>query len=114
MAVRYDPNDHGRVELERHPASTADGAIAAITDVRPDLTGAQVMGMPMTDMIRQAIADPNAFPEQMMQRSAEMQQQAMDAVQAAQAQAAQAQAAASAGGPPASADPVDRLDDWPR
>ena len=40
----------------------------------------------MTDMIRQAIADPNGFRHQMMQRGAEMQQQAMAAVQAAQAQ----------------------------
>ncbi|MCB0939912.1 MAG: SHOCT domain-containing protein [Mycobacterium sp.] len=95
VAVRYDPKDHGRVELDQQPAATADTAIAAITNARPDLTGAQVMGMPMTDMIRQAIADPDAFREEMMQRSAEMQQRAMNAVQAAQAQAA---------------DPVDRLE----
>lgn len=106
VAVVYDPKDHGRVELDQQPAGTADAAIAAITNARPDLSGARVMGMPMTDMIRQAIADPNAFREQMMQRSAEMQQQAMNAVQAAQAQA-QANAAA---GPPSSADPVDRLE----
>lgn len=90
VAVVYDPKDHGRVELDQQPATTADAAV-------------EVMGMPMTDMIRQAIADPNAFRAQMMQRSAEMQQQAMAAMQAAQAQAAGSQ-------PPPSDDPVDRLE----
>ena len=61
--------------------------------------------MPMTDMIRSAIADPNAFRAQMMQRGAEMQQQAMAAMQAAEAQVAQAPPT-----PPASNDPVDRLE----
>lgn len=106
VAVLYDPKDHGRVELDQRPAATADAAIDAITNARPDLAGAQVLGMPMTDMIRQAIADPNAFRAQMMRRSAEMQQQAMTAMQAAQAQAAQAHAAAV----PPSDDPVDRLE----
>ncbi|MCV7437030.1 SHOCT domain-containing protein [Mycobacterium seoulense] len=54
------------------------------------------MGMPMTDVIRQAIADPTAFRQEMMRRGAEMQQQALGAVQAAQTQQA--------------ADPVDRLE----
>lgn len=96
VAVLYDPKDHSRVELDAQPASTAESAIDAITGARPDLAGAQVMGMPMTDMIRQAIADPNGFRAQMMQRGAEMQQQAMAAMQAAQTQAAN--------------DPVDRLE----
>jgi hypothetical protein len=102
LAVLYDPKDHSRIELDQQPASTADTAIDAITSARPDLAGAQVMGMPMTEMIRQAIADPNAFRTQMTQRVAEMQQQAMAAMQAAQAQAAQA--------PPSSNDSVDRLE----
>jgi len=98
VAVLYDPKDRDRVELDSQPAATADTAIDAITGARPDLAGAQVMGMPMTDVIRQAIADPNGFREQMMQRGAEMQQQAMAAMQAAQAQ------------PAPSNDPVDRLE----
>ena len=97
MAVLYDPKDHRRVELDQQPISSAKTAIDAITSARPDLAGAQVMGMPMTEMIRQAIADPNAFRAQMMQ--------AMTAMQAAQAQAAQAPPT-----PPASNDPVDRLE----
>lgn len=102
VAVLYDPKDHGRVELDQQPVSTAETAIEAITGARPDLAGAQVMGMPMTDMIRQAIADPNGFRDQMMQRGTEMQQQqAMAAMQAAQAQQP---------APPASNDPVDRLE----
>lgn len=107
VAVLYDPKDHGRVELDQQPASVADSAIAAITNARPDLSGAQVMGMPMTDMIREAIADPNAFRAQMMQRSAEMQQQALSAMQAAQA--APTQPAPPSPSPP-SDDPVDRLE----
>ena len=105
VAVLYDPKDHSRVELDHQPVSTADSAIDAITSARPDLAGAQVMGMPMTDMIRQAIADPNAFRAEMQQRGAEIQQQAMAVMQAAQAQAAQAPPAT-----PASNDPVDRLE----
>jgi hypothetical protein len=105
VAVLYDPKDHSRVELDQQPVSTAETAIDAITSARPDLAGAQVMGMPMTDMIRSAIADPNAFRAQMMQRGAEMQQQAMAAMQAAEAQVAQAPPT-----PPASNDPVDRLE----
>ena len=104
VAVLYDPKDHSRVELDHQPVSTAESAIDAITNARPDLAGAQVLGMPMTDMIRQAIADPNAFRAQMMQRGTEMQQQAMAAMQTAQAQAAQPQA------PPVANDPVDRLE----
>ena len=92
MAVLYDPKDHRRVELDQQPISSAKTAIDAITSARPDLAGAQVMGMPMTAMIRQAIADPNAFRAQMMQ--------AMTAMQAAQAPPT----------PPASNDPVDRLE----
>ena len=91
VAVLYDPKDHARVELDQQPASTADAAIEAITNARPDLSGAQVMGMPMTDVIRQAIADPNGFREQMMARGAQMQQQAWP-------------------GRPQSNDPVDRLE----
>ena len=101
MAVLYDPKDHSRVELDQQPVSTAQTAIDAITGARRELAGAQVMGMPMTDMIREAIADPNAFRAQMMQRSAEMQQQALSAMQAAQAAPAQ---------PPPPDDPVDRLE----
>ena len=46
--------------------------------------------MPMTDIIRQAIADPSGFREQMMARRAEMQ--------------------AQAGAAPVSNDPVGRLE----
>lgn len=80
VPVLYDPKDHSRVELDPKPSSTADAAIEAITSARPDLSGAQVMGMPMADVIRQAIADPNGFREQMMARGAQMQQQAMAAM----------------------------------
>lgn len=80
IAVLYDPKDHGRVELDQRPTATADAAIEAITKARPDLTGAQVMGMPMSDVIRQAIADPNGFRDQMIARGAQMQQQAMAAM----------------------------------
>jgi len=73
VAVLYDPEDNSRVELDQQPVSTTESAIAAITGARPDLAGAEVMGMPMTDMIRQATA----------------------AMQAAQAQAAQASTGSS-------------------
>ncbi len=65
-----------------------------MTSARPDLAGAQVMGMPMSDVIRQAIADPTALRAEMMRRGAEMQQQALGAAQTAQAHQ----------------DPVDRLE----
>ncbi len=95
LPVLYDPKDHGRVELDRRPADTADTAVDAITAARPDLAGAQVMGMPMTDVIRQAIADPAAFRAEMMRRGTEMPQQAMAGFPAAQN---------------APQDPVDRLE----
>jgi len=94
--VLYDPKDHSRVRLDRGPATTADAAIDAVTAARPDLAGAQVMGIPMTDVIRQAIADPGAFREEMMRRGAELQQQALGAMRAAQ--------------PQQGADPIDRLE----
>lgn len=96
LPVLYDPKDHSRVEMGRQPAATADVAIDAVTSARPDLAGAQVMGMPMADVIRQAIADPTAFREEMMRRGAEMQQQALGAMQAAQTQQG--------------ADPIERLE----
>lgn len=96
VPVLYDPKDHSRVQLDHQPAETADVAIDAVTSARPDLAGAQVMGMPMADVIRQAIADPTAFRDEMMRRGAEMQQQALNAMQAAQAQPG--------------ADPVERLE----
>ena len=46
------------------------------------------------DVIRQAIADPNAFRAEMMHRAAEMQQAALNAAQAAQT----------------APDPIDRLE----
>lgn len=94
LAVLYDPKDHGRVEIDRRPAAPSDVAIDAVTAARPDLAGAAVMGMPMADVIRQAIADPTGFREEMMRRGAEMQQQAFGAAQAQQAQQ----------------DPIDRLE----
>ncbi len=94
LPVLYDPKDHGRVEIDHRPAATADVAIDAVTAARPDLAGAQVMGMPMADVLRQAIADPAAFRQEMMRRGAEMQQQALGAAQTAQAHQ----------------DPVDRLE----
>ncbi|BAX93865.1 SHOCT domain-containing protein [Mycobacterium shigaense] len=97
LAVLYDPKDHGRVQIDHRPAGTADVAIDAVTAARPDLAGAQVMGMPMGDVIRQAVADPGRFRDEMMRRGAEMQQQALGAAQAAQAQ-------------PAQQDPLDRLE----
>jgi hypothetical protein len=96
LPVLYDPKDHSRVQIDHRPAATADVAIDAVTAARPDLAGAQVMGMPMADVLRQAIADPTAFREEMMRRGAEMQQQALGAAQAAQA--------------PQGADPIDRLE----
>jgi hypothetical protein len=91
LPVLYDPKDHGRVQIDHRPAATADVAIDAVTAARPDLAGAAVMGMPMGDVIRQAIADPTGFREEMMRRGAEMQQQALGAAQAQQ-------------------DPIDRLE----
>ncbi|OBB67964.1 SHOCT domain-containing protein [Mycobacterium sp. 852014-50255_SCH5639931] len=96
LPVLYDPKDHSRVQMDRQPAATADVAIDAVTSARPDLAGAQVMGMPMADVIRQAIADPTAFREEMMRRGAEMQQQAFGAMEAAQTQQG--------------ADPIERLE----
>ncbi|OBF55022.1 hypothetical protein A5756_00520 [Mycobacterium sp. 852002-53434_SCH5985345] len=96
LPVLYDPKDHSRIQMDRQPAATADVAIDAVTSARPDLAGAQVMGMPMADVIRQAIADPTAFRDEMMRRGAEMQQQALGAMQAAQTQQA--------------ADPIERLE----
>jgi hypothetical protein len=96
VPVLYDPKDHSRVRLDHQPAATADVAIDAVTAARPDLAGAQVMGMPMADVIRQAIADPTAFREEMMRRGAEMQQQALGAMQEAQTQQG--------------ADPIERLE----
>ncbi len=84
LPVVYDPKDHGRIQLDPRPAATADAAVDAVTAARPDLAGAQVMGMPMADVLRQAIADPTAFREEMMRRGAEMQRHALDAAQAAQ------------------------------
>ena len=94
LPVLYDPKDHGRVEVDHRPAAAPDVAIDAVTAARPDLAGAAVMGMPMADVIRQAIADPTGFREEMMRRGAEMQQQAFGAAQAQQAQQ----------------DPIDRLE----
>lgn len=96
LPVLYDPKDHSRVQLDHRPGTTADAAVDAVTAARPDLAGAQVMGMPMTDVIRRAIADPTAFRDEMMRRGAEMQQQALGAMQAAQAHQG--------------ADPIDRLE----
>ncbi len=93
LPVLYDPQDHSRIQLDHRPAATADTAVDAITAARPDLAGAQVMGMPMGDVIRRAIADPTAFREEMMRRGAEMQQQVLGASQAAQ-----------------NSDPIDRLE----
>lgn len=78
LAVIYDPKDHGRIELD-HP-SAAETAIDAVTASRPDLAGASVMGMPMGDVIRQAMADPGGFRTEMMRRAAEMQEQALQAM----------------------------------
>jgi hypothetical protein len=64
VAVLYDPKDHSRVELDQQPV--ADQAVDAITAARPDLIGAEVMGMPMGDLIRRAIFDPNGFRSEMM------------------------------------------------
>lgn len=97
LPVRYDPKDHSRIEVDSRPANTADAAIDAVTASRPDLAGAQVMGMPMTDVIRRAIADPTAFREEMMRRGAELQQQAFGAAMPAPAA-------------PAPQDPIDRLE----
>jgi hypothetical protein len=93
LPVVYDPKDRTRIQLDHLPAAAADAAIDAVTSARPDLAGAQVMGMPMADVLRQAIADPTAFREEMMRRGAEMQQQALGAVHAA-----------------STPDPVDRLE----
>ncbi len=103
LPVLYDPKDHSRVELDRALADNADRAVDVINAARPDLAGAQVMGMPMADVIRRAMSDPNGFRAEIMQRSAEIQQQAMAAMQAQQA----AQAHAT---PAQDADPVDRLE----
>ncbi|OBF90170.1 hypothetical protein A5773_01330 [Mycobacterium sp. 852014-52450_SCH5900713] len=96
LPVLYDPKDHSRIQMDRQPAATADVAVDAVTSARPDLAGAQVMGMPMADVIRQAIADPTAFRDEMMRRGSEMQQQALGAMQAAQTQQG--------------ADPIERLE----
>ncbi|MDP7724895.1 SHOCT domain-containing protein [Mycobacterium sp. TY814] len=80
VAVRYDPKDHNRIELNHQPV--AETAIDAITANRPDLGGASVMGMPMGDVIRQAMADPGGLRAEMMRRAAEMQEQAMQAMHA--------------------------------
>ncbi|PJE24496.1 MAG: hypothetical protein CK431_05720 [Mycobacterium sp.] len=94
LAVLYDPKDHSRIQLDyQAPAETA---VDAITANRPDLSGASVMGMPMGDVIRQAMSDPAGFRTEMMRRAAEMQEQAMQAMQPQP--------------PAASQDPIDRLE----
>ncbi len=57
-----------------------------MTAARPDLAGAQVIGMTMTDVLRQAIADPATFREEMTRHRAETPQQARGAMRAAQTQ----------------------------
>ncbi|MHA7649437.1 SHOCT domain-containing protein [Mycobacterium sp. ML4] len=79
LAVIYDPRDHSRIQLDQQ--SPAETAIDAITAARPDLSGASVMGMPMGDVIRQAMSDPSGFRTEMMRRAAEMQDQALQAMQ---------------------------------
>lgn len=78
LAVVYDPKDHSHIQLDQQPA--AETAIDAITAARPDLRGAEVMGMPMGDVIRQAMADPSGFRNEMMRRATEMQEQALQAM----------------------------------
>ncbi|VBA57304.1 hypothetical protein LAUMK191_03965 [Mycobacterium attenuatum] len=104
LAVRYDPKDHSRVQLDHRQA--ADTVVDAVTTVRPDLAGAQVMGMPLGDVIRQAMADPNAFRAEMLRRGAEVQHWTYETVQACQGQAAQQFPTT----PPPRADPIDRLE----
>lgn len=79
LAVIYDPKDHSRIELDHQPVT--ETVIDTITAARPDLSGASVMGMPMGDVIRQAIADPSGFRTEMMRRATEMQEQALQAMQ---------------------------------
>ncbi|RDH76601.1 SHOCT domain-containing protein [Mycolicibacterium moriokaense] len=107
LAVLYDPEDHNRVALDHRQEATADRALDAIRAARPDLAGAEVMGMPLNDVIGRAMADPNAFREEMMRRSAEMQQQGMAA-----AAAMQSQIPGNPTGypPPQTPDPIDRLE----
>ena len=80
VAVLYDPANRSEVALDHQPISAAGDAIIGN---RPELAEAAVMGMPMTDVIREAIA----------------------ALQESSSQAMQAQPATS---PPN--DPVDRLE----
>lgn len=94
LAVLYDPKDRSRIQLDHQ--APAETVVDTITANRPDLSGASVLGMPMGDVIRQAMADPGGFRTEMMRRATEMQEQAM--------QAMQPQA------PAASQDPIDRLE----
>ncbi|UGT92641.1 SHOCT domain-containing protein [Mycobacterium ostraviense] len=97
LAVIYDPKDHNRIELDHQRAAAADVGLDAVTAAaQPDLADAQVMGMPLGDIIRQAMADPNALREEIMRRGMEMQDQAVNVVWSS--------------APPQSSDPIDRLE----
>ncbi|WP_244232449.1 SHOCT domain-containing protein [Mycobacterium innocens] len=95
LAVIYDPKDHNRIELD-HQRATADVAMDAVTAAQADLADARVMGRPLGDIIRQAMADPDALREEMMRRGIEMQDQAVNVVWSS--------------APPQSSDPIDRLE----
>lgn len=96
LAVIYDPKDHNRIELD-HQQAAAGVAMDAVTAVaQPDLADTQVLGMPLGDIIRQAMADPNALRETMMRRGMEMQDQAVNVVWSS--------------APPHSSEPIDRLE----
>lgn len=68
----------------------------AVTAAQADLADARVMGRPLGDIIRQAMADPDALREEMMRRGMEMQDQAVNVVWSS--------------APPQSSDPIDRLE----
>lgn len=102
LAVIYDPKDHTRIELD-HQGAAADMAerhvenhIDAVAATDMAMADAQILGMPLGDIVRQALADPNALREEMMRRGMEMQDHGVNVVWASSS--------------PQGSDPIDRLE----
>jgi hypothetical protein len=69
VVVPYDPDDHTKVAIDQSEAAQLDSVIDTVTSGSSAVAANPALAAPLADLMRAAVADPQASREQMREQA---------------------------------------------